>query len=64
LKADVLDMEASALFALGEYYGIEVAGLIFITDKVGELSQSLPENLQSLRQRLLPLFRAFTEKDA
>jgi nucleoside phosphorylase len=64
LKADVLDMEASALFALGEYYGIEVAGLIFITDKVGELSQSLPENLQSLRQRLLPLFRSFIEKDA
>jgi len=64
LKADVLDMEASALFALGEYYSIEVAGLIFITDKVGELSQSLPENLQSLRQRLLPLFRSFTEKDA
>ena len=64
VKADVLDMEASALFALGEYYAIEVAGLIFITDKVGELSQSLPENLQSLRQRLLPLFRSFTEKDA
>jgi nucleoside phosphorylase len=64
LKADVLDMEASALFALGEYYGIEVAGLIFITDKVGELSQSLPENLQSLRQRLLPFFRSFIEKDA
>jgi purine-nucleoside phosphorylase len=64
VKADVLDMEASALFALGEYYGIEVAGLIFITDKVGELSQSLPENLQSLRQRLLPLFRSFIEKDA
>ncbi|NAZ29819.1 MAG: hypothetical protein GU354_01425 [Caldimicrobium sp.] len=64
VKADVLDMEASALFALGEYYGIEVAGLTFITDKVGELSQSLPENLQSLRQRLLPLFRSFIEKDA
>jgi nucleoside phosphorylase len=64
LNADVLDMEASALFALGEYYSIEVAGLIFITDKVGELSQSLPENLQGLRQRLLPLFRSFIEKDA
>jgi len=64
VKADVLDMEASAFFALGEYYSIEVAGLIFITDKVGELSQSLPENLQNLRQRLLPLFRSFTEKDA
>jgi nucleoside phosphorylase len=64
VKADVLDMEASALFALGEYYSIEVAGLIFITDKVGELSQSLPENLQGLRQRLLPLFRSFIEKDA
>lgn len=64
VKADVLDMEASAFFALGEYYGIEVAGLTFITDKVGELSQSLPENLQSLRQRLLPLFRSFIEKDA
>jgi nucleoside phosphorylase len=64
VKADVLDMEASALFALGEYYSIEVAGLIFITDKVGELSQSLPENLQSLRQRLLPFLRSFIEKDA
>ena len=64
VKADVLDMEASAFFALGEYYSIEVAGLIFITDKVGELSQSLPENLQSLRQSLLPLFRSFIEKDA
>jgi nucleoside phosphorylase len=64
VKADVLDMEASALFALGEYYSIEVAGLIFITDKVGELSQSLPENLQGLRQRLLPLIRSFIEKDA
>jgi len=64
VKADVLDMEASAFFALGEYCSIEVAGLIFITDKVGELSQSLPENLQSLRQRLLPLFRSFIEKDA
>ncbi len=63
LKADVLDMEASALFALGEFYSIKVAGLIFITDKVGELSQSLPENLQSLRQRLLPLFKSFIKKD-
>jgi len=64
VKADVLDMEASAFFALGEYYGIEVAGQIFVTDKVGELSQSLPENLQSLRQRLLPFLRSFIEKDA
>ena len=62
-KADVLDMEASALFALGEYYSIEVAGIIFITDKVGELSQSLPENLPHLRPRLLPLFKSFIEKD-
>ncbi len=62
-KPDVLDMEASAFFALGEYFHIDVSGLIFITDRVGELTQKEPQSLKILRRRILPLFKAFTEKD-
>ncbi len=60
-KASALDMETAGFFALGESYKIPTAGLIFITDRVGEKRTVLPQELKGLRLKIQKILWNFVE---
>lgn len=62
-KVEAMDMETSALFAIGEYYNIEVGVVQFITDEIGKRGIRRPEEkMRELRAKILPLLINYVEK--
>ncbi len=61
-KAQAMDMETSALYAVSAYYNIKALSLLFITDEIGKTLSKRPESkLKTLREKLLLFFRHFIE---
>lgn len=55
-----MDMETSALYAIGEYYNLKVAAVHFITDVIGSSESKLPsEGMNRGREALLLFFKHF-----
>lgn len=64
MKAQALDMETSALYALAHYYKIKALALHFITDELGKLTTLRPEKkLTSLREALFNFFRKYLSNE-
>ncbi|MFN3504699.1 MAG: hypothetical protein ACK4Y7_00620 [Caldimicrobium sp.] len=61
-RASAMDMETSILYALSEYYKIQVGALHFITDKIGSNSRVRPEKkLKVVRKALIPFLKNYLE---
>ncbi|MGC9141971.1 MAG: hypothetical protein ACP5IN_06450 [Caldimicrobium sp.] len=62
-KAQAMDMETSALYAISFYYNIKALSLLFITDEIGKTFSFRPESkLKLLREKLLSFLRDFIEE--
>ncbi len=60
MKAQAMDMETSALYALASYYGIKAMALHFITDELGKMTTLRPEKkLNPRREELLIFLRKY-----
>lgn len=59
---DVVDMEASAVFALGEFYSIPTAALMIISDELTGKSWKKMQNSPRLNAQLKDYFLPFLEK--
>lgn len=59
-KAYALDMETSAVFALGKYFNVKTQAILLITDEIGRTSFQRPENLlKPSREKILELIQRF-----
>lgn len=61
-KVEAMDMETSALFAIGEYHKLEVGVVQFITDEIGKKDYLRPEDkLVKLREKIFPFLKNYLQ---